>query len=374
MFAGGPAVGPLAGLTVTMKIRIRPSFFVEADDAKPYPLDKALCLLREIDNTGNLRAACAAVSVSYRSAWDLLSELEKILGGSVVDMTRGKGSSLTDLGKRLVWAEKLTHARFDPLLNSMGMEIDSEIQGALHRVQRYLKIYASHGFAVAALNAHLEQVGAPVELSYRGSVEALRALHRGACDIAGFHVPVGDLEASVFAQFSDLFKPTDVIINVATRRQGLMVPKGNPKNIWAMQDLLGPDVVIVNRQPGSGTRVILDLMLKQLGKSGQGIAGFESVELTHAAVAAYVASGKADVGLGVETAARQFDLDFVPILTERYFFLCARATLDDPRFEEVLAFLKNARFQAEVSKLPGYDASAMGSVMDIQQAFPKLMG
>nr|WP_314631430.1 substrate-binding domain-containing protein [uncultured Noviherbaspirillum sp.] len=355
-----------------MKIRIRPSFYVELDNARPYPLEKALGLLREIENTGNLRAACAAVSVSYRSAWDLLGELEKILGGRVVDMTRGKGSSLTELGKRLVWAEKLTHARFDPLLNSMGIEIDSEIQGALHRVQSHLKIYASHGFAVAALNTHLEQLGAPVELSYRGSVEALRALHRGACDIAGFHVPVGELEAAVFLQLRDLFKPTDVLINVATRRQGLMVPKGNPRNIWSLQDLLGPGVVIVNRQPGSGTRVILDLMLKQLGHSGQAIAGFESVELTHAAVAAYVASGKADAGLGVETAARQFDLDFVPILAERYFFVCAASTLADPRFEEVLAFLKNARFQAEVSKLPGYDAGAMGSVMSLHAAFPGL--
>ena len=357
-----------------MKIRIRPSFYIEQENAKPYPLEKALGLLREIENTGNLRAACAAVSVSYRSAWDLLVELETILGGAVVEMTRGKGSSLTDLGKKLVWAERLTHARFDPLLNSMGMEIDSEIHGAIHRVQSHLKIFASHGFAVAALNTHLEQVGAPVELSYRGSVEALRALHRGACDIAGFHVPMGELEAAVFTQFRDLFKPTDVIINMATRRQGLMVPKGNPKNIWSMQDLLRRGIVIVNRQPGSGTRVILELLLKQLGQSGQAIAGFESVELTHAAVAAYVASDKADVGLGVETAARQFDLDFVPVLTERYFFVCAQATLADPRFAEVLAFLKNARFQAEVSKLPGYDASAMGSVMQLRDAFPNMPG
>lgn len=355
-----------------MQIRIRPSFYLEGENAKSFPLDKVLSLLREIENLGNLRAACVAVAVPYRSAWDLLGELEKMLGGTVVDMTRGKGSSLTDIGKRLVWAEKLAHARFAPLLDSMGMELDSEMKSAIHRVQSHLKIFASHGFAVAALNAHLAQIGAPVELSYRGSVEALRALHRGACDLAGFHIPVGDLEASVFNQFKELFKPSDVIINVATRRQGLMVPKGNPKNIWSIRDLLNPGIVIVNRQPGSGTRVILDLLLTQLGENGKTIAGFESVELTHAAVAAYVASGKADVGLGVETAARRFDLDFVPLLTERYFFLCAETTLADPRFAEVLAFLRNARFHAEVSKLPGYDASAMGSIMDIPSTFPNM--
>jgi molybdate transport repressor ModE-like protein len=356
-----------------MKLRIRPSFFVEQDGARPYPLERALALLREIENTGNLRAACAAVAVSYRSAWDLLAELERILGGAVVEMARGKGSTLTELGRRLVWAEKLTQARFDPLLNSMAMEIDSELQSAISRVRSHLKIYASHGFAVAALNAHLEQIAAPVELSYRGSVEALRALHRGACDIAGSHVPVGDFEAAVFNQLRDLFKPSHVIINVATRRQGLMVRKGNPKNIWTVRDLLGPGIVIVNRQQGSGTRVILDLLLRQEGETGQRIAGFESVELTHAAVAAYVASGKADVGLGVETAARQFDLDFVPLLTERYFFVCEKATLTDPRFLEVLTFLKTMQFKAEVSKLPGYDASTTGVVMDLKDAFPGMV-
>jgi molybdate-binding protein len=82
-----------------------------------------------------------------------------------------------------------------------------------------------------------------------------------------------------------------------------MVPKDNPKGIWTVQDLLRPGIVIVNRQQGSGTRVILDLLLKLEGNSGQQIAGFKSVELTHAAIAAYVSSCKADVGLGVETAA-----------------------------------------------------------------------
>lgn len=357
-----------------MKLRIRPRFFIEQEGARAYPLERALTLLREVESHGNLRAACAAVGISYRGAWDLLVDLERLLGGAVVDMTRGKGSTLTELGRRLIWAERLTHARFDPLLDSMAMEIDSEVQGVIHRAHSQLKIYASHGFAVAALNAHLEQIGAPVELSYRGSVEALRALHRGACDIAGFHVPMGDFEAPVLHEFKGLFKPSHAIVNVATRRQGIMVRKGNPREIWTVRDLLRPGLVLVNRQQSSGTRVILELLLKQEGESGQKIAGFESVELTHAAVAAYVASGKADAGLGVETAARQFDLDFVPILTERYFFVCEQDTLTDPRFAPVLAFLKTAQFKAEISKLPGYDASATGAVMALRQAFPGMSG
>jgi molybdate transport repressor ModE-like protein len=355
-----------------MRLRIRSRFFVECEGRDAYALERPLALLRAIEQCGNLRAACAAIPMSYRSAWDLLTELEGILGGAVVEMTRGKGSALTELGKRLIWAERLTHARFDPLLDSMAMEIDSEIQNAVHKARSPLKVYASHGFAVAALNAHLEQVGAPVELSYRGSVEALRALARGACDIAGFHVPIGELEVPALEQFRELFSASQVIINVATRRQGLMVARGNPKNLWTVRDLLRPGVVIVNRQQGSGTRVILDLLVKREGASAQDIAGYESVELTHAAVAAYVASGKADAGLGVETAARQFDLDFVPLLSERYFFVCQRATLEDARFGEVLAFLQTMQFRAEISKLPGYDAGATGAVLELAQAFPGL--
>lgn len=117
---------------------------------------------------------------------------------------------------------------------------------------------------------------------------------------------------------------------------GLLVAKGNPKRIWKIDDLFQPSIHFVNRQPGSGTRLILDLLLAQAGNTGMSIKGFESVELTHAAVAAYVASGKADAGMGVETAARQFGLDFVPLLNERYFLACSEELMKDARFKPVL--------------------------------------
>lgn len=353
-----------------MKFHIRPAFFVDSEENTGYPLTRTLALLRAVETSGNLRVACESLSLSYRRAWDVLMEAEKVLGGAVVDMNRGKGTVLTELGRRLVWADKLIHARFDPLLDSMSMEVESEIQSAIRRVESPLKIFASHGFAVAALNAHLQRNHAPIELSYRGSLEALRALERNTCDVAGFHVPMGEFEEAVFEQFRDAFKPSQVMINIASRRQGLMVRKNNPKNIWAIRDLLRPDVIMVNRQQGSGTRVILDLLLQREGISGQRIAGFESVELTHAAIAAYVASGKADVGLGVETAARQFDLDFVPLLSERYFFICEKQTLEDPRFAEALAFLHSAPFRAQISALPGYDPGQTGTILTCEEAFP----
>ena len=355
-----------------MKIEIRPSLFLLSDTAKPFSLVKGLQLLAAVEKGGNLQTASKALSISYRHAWNALAEMEVLLGGPVVEMTRGRGSELTPLGKRLVAAEKLIHARVDPLLDSMASEIEAEIQGAISLVRNVLKIYASHGFAIEALNKQLQKKNIPLDLSYRGSLEAMSAFSRGNCDIAGFHVPIGVFEIPVFKHFEPWLKPSHQLINLATRRQGIMVAKGNPKNIWGIKDLLRPDVQFVNRQQGSGTRLILDLLLQQEGKTGRDINGFENIELTHAAIAAYILCGKADAGLGVETAARQFDLDFIPILTERYFLICDKKLLLDSRFTPILEFLKTSEFRTEVNRLPGYDVNETGTVMTLREAFPKV--
>lgn len=151
-----------------MKIEIRPSLFLLSDTARPFSLVKGLQLLAAVEKGGNLQAASKALSISYRHAWNALAEMESLLGGAVVEMTRGRGSELTSLGKRLVAAEKLIHARMHPLLDSMASEIEAEIQGAISLVRNVLKIYASHGFAIEALNKQLQKKNIPLDLSYLG--------------------------------------------------------------------------------------------------------------------------------------------------------------------------------------------------------------
>lgn len=354
-----------------MKIDIQPNLYLLDDAGKPHSLVKGLQLLSAIEQTGNLQAASKMLSVSYRHAWNTLSEMEVLLGGPVVDMTRGRGSALTDLGNRLIRAQKLIHARVNPLLDSMATEIQAEILSAISHARNVLKVFASHGFAIETLNKQLHKRNLPLDLSYRGSAEALNAFTRGNCDVAGFHVPIGALELPVLTMFEKLLHPEHRIINLANRRQGIMVAKGNPKNIWRIEDLMQAGVQFVNRQQGSGTRMILDLLLEQTGCSGRDINGYEDVELTHAAVAAYILCGKADAGLGVETAARRFDLDFIPVLSERYFLICEEKMLTDPRFLPVMELLQTSEFRAEVNKLPGYDAVETGSVSTVLEAFPK---
>ena len=355
-----------------MRIQIHPRLIVSNGPDQRFSLVRGIRLLTEIQGAGNLALATRNLGMSYRSAWGLLQSLETELGGPVVIMTKGKGSELTHLGERLVWAQKLIHARFDPLLESMASEVEAEIRQAVAKSRQGLKMFASHGFAVAALNQNLLAQDPPIELTYRGSLEAVSGLARGSCDIAGFHIPVGHLEAPVHAQIAHLLRPDHCLIHLATRRQGIMVARDNPRAIWRLADLCKPDVTFVNRQLGSGTRLILDLLLAQAQVASAAIRGFDNVELTHAAVAAYIASGRADAGLGVEAAARSFGLDFVPLLTERYFFLCDAETLRHPQFAPIVALLQTNEFKSKVNALPGYGAEQTGEVMTVAEAFSAL--
>jgi len=149
-----------------------------------------------------------------------------------------------------------------------------------------------------------------------------------------------------------------------------MVRPGNPKELFSLADLARPNVRLINRQPGSGTRLLLEGLLQAQGVATTRIAGFEQGEYTHAAVAAHVASGMADVGFGLEPPARQFKLDFVPIATERYFLLCRGDVMHTPAMQTVLAALRDPGFQARLASLPGYDPAAAGHALPFRQAYP----
>ncbi len=197
-----------------MRIQIHPRLIVSNGADHRFSLVRGIRLLAGIQQLGNLALATRSLGMSYRSAWGLLQSLEQELGGPVVIMTKGKGSELTHLGERLVWAQRLIHARFDPLLESMATEVEAEIRQAVLKSRQGLKMLASHGFAVAALTPHLLAQEPPIELSYRGSLEAVSALARGSCDIAGFHVPIGALEQPVLAHFAHLFSPRHRLIQL----------------------------------------------------------------------------------------------------------------------------------------------------------------
>lgn len=344
------------------RVAISPQWTIEAPGGRGLGA-RVLGLLVKVDEHGSLAGACAASGVSYRHAWELLREGEALFGQPLLVMTRGKGSALTPLGERLVWAQRRIQARLSPVLDSLASEVHAEIRKALSAAPGRLRIHASHGFAVQALHEFMERDGLAHELRYCDSAEALASLGKGTCDVAGFHVPMGQFEAEAVAHYRPWIDAAHHrIVRLATRRQGLMVAPGNPKKIYDVADLARPDVRFINRQPGAGTRYLLDLMLRQRGVDPSRIRGYEQCEYTHAAVAAFVASGMADAGFGVEVPAREFKLEFHPCHQERYFLLCTAAALETAEAQRMLQTLRSAAYHATINALPGYTTDDTGTV------------
>jgi molybdate-binding protein len=150
---------------------------------------------------------------------------------------------------------------------------------------------------------------------------------------------------------------------------GLMVRRGNPLGIRSLAQLAQPGVRFVNRDPESGTRVLFDELLAQRKQAAASITGYDRIEFTHAAVAAYVASGMADVAFGVEAAARQFDLDFVRLVTEDYIFVCHRHSLENTSVQRILAIMRGPDFSRAITALPGYTARDPGVVKPVTEVF-----
>ena len=149
------------------------------------------------------------------------------------------------------------------------------------------------------------------------------------------------------------------------RVQGLLVQKGNPKNILTLQDLTRPDVEFANRQRGAGTRVLLDYHLKKLGIKNEDIQGYRDEEYTHLGVAAAVVSGRADCGLGIKAAATALDLDFIPLFNETYELVIPEEDFRSELFLPVIQAAEDMEFRSRIERLPGYDTTRMGEVRTI---------
>jgi putative molybdopterin biosynthesis protein len=257
-----------------------------------------------------------------------------------------------------------------------GLEAGEKVRVRLYRspaeIERTIFAIGSHDMTLDLLAQFLAQRGRRLVSANVGSLGGLVALRRGEAHLAGSHLldpATGEYNVAYIRQY--LPDTPVTLVTWVGREQGLMVAPGNPKTIHSLLDLARPDVRFVNRQAGSGTRMLLDLMLKKAGINGAELRGYDSGELTHAAVAAYVASGMADTGMGVEAAAKRFDLGFVPLVTERYFFLASRETVKSPAMERVLETLRDPGFRGLINALPGYDAANSGQLLRVEEAFPE---
>jgi len=354
------------------KVTIRPSWRFESERGEAVD-PRLFKLLRAVREAGTLRLAVREASMSYRHAWDLLKQAAELFGSPLVAMERGKGTQLTTLGEKLLWAERRSDASLFPQLDNVASELNLEIARARKSTQAVIRIHASHGYAVEKVPQLMADHGiAAVDLQYMGSVEALASLCRSNCDLAGFHIPLGDIGRDLVEQYAHWLKPRQQkIIRLVIRTQGLIVPAGNPRAIRGIEDLRRADVRFINRQRGSGTRILLDGLLRAHAIDPAEITGYGNGEFTHAAVAAFVSSGMVDAAFGVEPAARQFKLDFLPIAQERYMFACRNDALAQPGIQELCRQLESPAFAQAMQPVAGYTLDQPGSISEIADILPR---
>jgi putative molybdopterin biosynthesis protein len=328
-------------------------------------------VLYAIHETGSIAQTARLVGMSYRYVWGLTGKWEKLLGKPLVTLQQGRGAQLTEFGRKLLWAQELVQARLTPDLESVRQEIERALAHEGEEGAQRLSICASHDLALAQLRDRLAQRrGVKLDLRFLGSLESLAALAREQCSLAGFHIAEG-LEGAAAAQFKrHLNARRHCLIGLATRTQGLMAARGNPKRIQSLADLARPGVRFVNRQQGSGSRVEFDQLLSGAGIDANAIEGYQNEEFTHLAVAATIAGGRADAGFGIKAAAAEYELDYLPLLTERYYLACRRDALAQTPLREFVALLGSDEFRGILAGLPGYGNGITGQVFDVGDALP----
>lgn len=198
-----------------------------------------------------------------------------------------------------------------------------------------------------------------------GSMGGIAAIKKSEAHIAGTHL-LDENSGEYNIPFIKRLLPDKkiVLINLVYRQQGLIVKKGNPKRIKGFEDLLREDIYFINRQTGSGTRLLLDKYLRDKNINPYLIKGYEKEEYTHMAIASAISSGLADTGLGIYSSAKALDLDFIPVAKERYDLIIPKAFIDDEKIEALLDIIRNDKeFRLEVESLGGYDTQDMGKIM-----------
>ena len=346
-----------------IRLDIRPVWrFRSASGERDFDF-QLVTILERIDATSKLTHAAESADMSYRHAWNLIADWERFFGAPLVAKEQGRGTRLTPLGKHLLWAARRAQARLEPELENLAADFTRSLDASLSDAVPALVVHASHDYAVAGLR-EIAGDAQPIELQYKGSFDALAALRRGECDLAGFHVAegaLGELMARRYAECLPL--ESHRLIAFARREQGFIVRAGNPKGIATVGDLTRGGVRMVNRQRGSGTRALLEFLLTRAGIDRAKLHGYDREETTHAAVAALIAGNQADAGLGVRAAAEQYRLGFVRVLSERYFLACRAEDIDAPAITTLLRLLKSAPFRAMVAALPGYAAPDAGAIV-----------
>lgn len=323
----------------------------------------ARMLARPVEPLTSVNAIATRRIVSTPGATEFVRVKVGDVGGKLVvtPLPRGAGAIMS-----LVKADGIV--RVPPSAQGVdeGASVQVELLRSLDQIRRTIMAIGSHDLALDILSTFLARAypGMSLSSAHVGSMGGLMAMRRGEAHIAGTHLideETGEYNVPYVRRL--LCAENYALVNLVHREQGFIVPPGNPKNITGFGDLVRVDIVFVNRQRGAGTRVLLDMELGKLGIDPDAVKGYSHEEYTHMGVAASVANGAADVGLGIHSAAVALDLDFIPVSTERYDLLTTREFLESEMMDALLTVARSEEFKRAVLALGGYDLSDTGKVV-----------
>ena len=247
-----------------------------------------------------------------------------------------------------------------------GEKVQVDLVKDLEEIKNTVVSIGSHDLTQDII-ANILRINSPetsLSSAHVGSMGGLMALRRKETHIAGSHLldeKTGEYNVPYIKRL--LPDRALVLINLVYRQQGLIVLQGNTKKIKGLEDLTREDISFVNRQKGAGTRILLDYRLNSMKMNFQDIKGYEREEYSHLSVAAAVASGTADAGLGVLAAAKALDLDFIPLAEERYDLIIPAEFMETEKIQKLLEVIRSDKFKGEVKKLGGYDVKETGKVL-----------
>jgi putative molybdopterin biosynthesis protein len=348
----------------------------ESGEQRGAALDNPLFeMLAAVAEAGSIRHAARTLGTSYRYVWDSLRKWEKTLGEPLISWSQGRRARPTEYALKLLWAERRVRTRMQPHIEALRAGLARVLADARDERHQLLTVRASHDLALPILQRHVaEAANLHLDLGFQGSVDALRALNAHECLVAAFHVPALRGAAPVFARaLRPLLKPgMHKLIACSQRMQGLMVRKEHAAQVRTFPDVLRQRLRFVNRQAGSGTRMLVDHLMDEHSVAPASLPGYlEHIEHTHVAVALCIASGVVDAGIGVEAAALQFGLHFVPLVEESYFLACLDSNVEHAAVQRLREVLAGPGWREILANLPGYQpAAAAGSLLVIEDALP----
>ncbi len=276
-------------------------------------------------------------------------------------LERGRGAALAPSGKQLLDAHSHAIRRLARVLASLAVELGPQPRRSDEPVS--LRIAASHDLVLAALAQNwAAAAGLGLDVAFMGSLHALGEFNEGRVDVAGFHVPLDGRHWDRTPFRRALNARRDRLVRFVDREQGLILPRGNPARVRSLADVAVRGLRFINRQRGSGTRILIDQILAHERIDAERLDGHGTEEFTHAAVAATVASGGADAGFGLRAAAAEYGLAFLPVVRERYFLAVRARNVKSPQIRRLVSALRSPEFARTARHFAGYSSVAAGSV------------